>query len=103
MKLKHKGGIYSLNVDAALRLSELKQFNGRSNTIDLPNVEGLNEAVLLINYLCSITLQKYQRDSEDYYLLEKGSEIAKLAKGDLDMCEIKDILKEVYNKGKNEN
>lgn len=102
MKLKHLGNIYEIHIDSFLRLSELEEY-GVDNIIELPNVEGLDEAVCLINYLCGIELRKRQKVDRDHYLLEKGSEILKEVKNDVNMCAIKDILEAVYQKGKNDN
>lgn len=73
--------------------------------LDLPNIEGLDEAVLLINKACSLKLKKTQTDCLDRFCAGQFQKIKKLieSEGLLDKVDIiKDVMKETaeYYKGR---
>lgn len=101
MKIKPLGNFYDLHIDSFLRLSELSEYCVE-DIITLPNVEGLDEAVCLINHVCSLELKRRKNYARDQFLLEKGKKLIELSTS-FKVEEMKKLLEEVYNRGAHDN
>jgi hypothetical protein len=99
-KLKSESTHYTIHVNSMLRLEELVGDLDSDMEITLPNVEGLDEAVLLINKLCSQKLYKIEEHCLNQFLSCQRNKIEVALKNG---HEIKDILLETasyYKKDK---
>lgn len=104
--MKGNYDIYRIHVDSFLRLHEL--FGDYSHKddlfIDLPNVDGLDKAVCLINKLVGQKLQKQREYLKNEYLSTKAHEIKDIIKKNtvesvMSYPLFKELLKEVYEAG----
>ena len=104
MKVEVKG-YYRVYVDAFLRLSELfGKYNEKDDLyIELPDVEGLDEAVCLINKLCSQKVQKMEEVALDMFCAQQYNKIKRhVESGNVKPDLVRTLMKETtdYYKGK---
>ena len=100
-ELKKKSSHYVIHVNSMLRLEELIGNLDSDMEITLPNVEGLDEAVILINKLCSQKVYQMEEYCLNQFLSCQRNKIETALKYNND---IKDILEETanyYKKDKN--
>ena len=92
---------YVIHLDSFLRLSELVgEYSHKDNvTIELPDVEGLNEAVCLINKLCSQKVWKMREYIKDNFIAKQLQEIRKKENLIHDPTFLKEILEATYQEG----
>ena len=89
---------YEIHVDSFLRMTELGV--GIGDRISVPNIEGLDEAVCLVNKACSMELWKRQESELDDFLVKQWNKIKEtgLYEGDLTgygiLHDIQKIMKE---------
>ena len=85
---------YRIHVDSMLRIRELGYDMGDNDLwIELPNIEGLDEAVILINKAASIELHKKEEDCLEQFIVEQFRKV-KNAMDIKDVDSIREIMKE---------
>ena len=90
---------YKIHIDSMLRLSAMGIDLEGDVWLDLPNIEGLDEAVILINKAASMELERRQKDCLDMFLV---NQFGKLKKAGGSLTTVHEIMKETaeYYKGR---
>lgn len=89
---------YKIHIDSFLRVKELEQ----DGYIEVPNIPGLDEAVLLINKICSSELQRRRKAEKEFVIYHLYNKIID-NRFDPNICKkliegFYDDVKEIYEK-----